>query len=79
MAMAELREGDPASLATIVQEVSIRFSSLELERLRDLAAREGATVADYIRACVLGPRAPGPVEILAEIMQRRLGGGWPRE
>jgi hypothetical protein len=22
---------------------------------------------------VLGPRAPGPVELLAEIMQRRLG------
>jgi hypothetical protein len=56
----------------VVEEVRIRFSSLELERLRELAGREGATVEEYVRAYVLGPRAPGPVEALAEILRRRL-------
>jgi hypothetical protein len=44
--------------------------------------REGGTrgeaaaprAQEYIRACVLGPRAPGPVELLAEIMRLRLPG-----
>jgi hypothetical protein len=56
-----------------VHEVVIRFSGLEIQRLRELAAPEGATVEEYIRACVLGPRAPGPVELLAEIIRRRMG------
>lgn len=57
----------------VVHEVVIRFSGLELARLRELAAPGGATVEEYVRACVLGPRAPGPVEILAEIIKRRIG------
>jgi hypothetical protein len=64
-----IEESDEAT----VHEVPIRFSGLELARLRELAAPGGCTVEEYIRACVLGPRAPGPVELLAEIMQRRLG------
>jgi hypothetical protein len=56
-----------------VHEMLVRFSGAELARLRELAAPGGCTVVEYVRACVLGPRAPGPVELLAEIMRRRLG------
>jgi hypothetical protein len=62
------RAGDNA-----VVEIAIPFSTMELERLRELAQAQFATVPEYIRACVLGPRAPGPVEVLAEILARRLG------
>jgi hypothetical protein len=58
----------------VVHELVLRFSGLELARLRELAAPGGCTVEEYVRACVLGPRAPGPVELLAEIMQRRVPG-----
>jgi hypothetical protein len=58
---------------SFVEALSVRFSGQELGRLEELAGAEGATVEEYVRACVLGPRAPGPVEVLAEIIRRRLG------
>jgi hypothetical protein len=46
--------------------VSVPVSAEELERLEDLAAREGATVADYLRLRAFGPTArEDPVAILA--------------
>jgi hypothetical protein len=68
-----LAGSEAAEPGTTVHEMVIRWSDLELARLSELAWKEGATVEEYVRACVLGPRAPGPVELLAEIIQRRLG------
>ena len=48
-------------------EIKVPFTSEEVDRLQDMAAREGGTVADYVRLRLFGPigAAADPVTILA--------------
>lgn len=49
----------------MTREVPIPFSDEEIARLEQLARDEGATLGEYVRYRVFGPREDDPVAILA--------------
>jgi hypothetical protein len=38
------------------REIAVPFTDEEIERLQTLAAADGGSIADYIRACIFGPQ-----------------------
>ena len=55
-----------------IREISVAFSEEEIERLTELAAVEGESIANFIRACVFGPSYSDATAMLARFEGARI-------
>jgi len=61
-----------------VHEIPVPFSEEEIERLTQLAAEDGGTIVEFIRARVFQPFLSGPTGMLARIEAARIQGSGKR-
>lgn len=54
------------------REIPVPFSEEEIERLTEIAAAEGGSIADYIRFRVFGPSSGDPAAMFARIEGARI-------
>ena len=55
-----------------VHEIPVPFSEEEIERLSQLAAEEGGSIAEFIRARAFAPRMNGLTGLLARLEGARI-------
>ena len=58
----------------IMREIPVPFSEEEIERLSELAAAEGGSIPEFIRARVFGPLLGGTTAMLARLEGARIQG-----
>jgi hypothetical protein len=55
-----------------IRDIPVPFSEEEIERLTEIAAAEGGSLADYIRVRVFGPSRGDPAAMFARIEGARI-------
>ena len=56
----------------LMREIPVPFSEEEIERLSELAAAEGGSIAELVRARVFGPFLSGTTALLARFEGARI-------
>ena len=56
----------------LMREIPVPFSEEEIERLSELAAAEGGSIAELVRARVFGPLLGGATAMLARFEGARI-------
>ncbi len=65
-----------------IREIVVPFSEEEIERLTEIAAAEGGSIADFIRAYVFGSSRSDLAAMVARLEGERIrarGRGWDRD